>query len=75
MTSKVLIEQDETNPLWKECVRRFISEVKQPPDMEYKAYAPNYYYRTTRGKLNVDDYDWYLIDDVIITREKKIESY
>lgn len=72
MNKKVPIKPDLTDPLWKECVRRFKAEVKSVPNEHYQAYAPNYYYRSTRAALRVTDFDWYLLDDELILREKKI---
>jgi hypothetical protein len=67
---KVLIKPNDKDPLWKECVARFKAEIKEVPAPS-QAYAPNYYYRTTRGLLEVTDYNWYLLDECLLVREKK----
>jgi hypothetical protein len=67
--SKEIIRQNDDNPLWLECIKRFSKEVKAPPSEVSDTQA--FYYRETRGRLKVTDYDWYLIDEEIILREKK----
>lgn len=67
---KVRIVPDDRDPLWIECVRRFAIEVKAAPDPKVPD-TQNFYYQTTRGKLNVSDFDWYLLDDYMIIRERK----
>ena len=68
-TSKQIIKPDDSNPLWQECVERFSKEVKAPPSEVPDTQA--FYYREVRGRLKVTDFDWYLIDEEILVREKK----
>ena len=68
--NKVFIIPDNSDPLWQEIKVRFHKEVKSPPDPR----APdtqNFYYRATRGKLKVTDFNWYILDDTLLLREKK----
>lgn len=68
--NKVRIVPDDTDPLWKECVRRFAIEVKAAPDPKVSD-TQNFFYERTRGRLDVSDFDWYLLDDYMIIRERK----
>jgi hypothetical protein len=68
--TKRRIYPDDSDPLWQECKRRFAIEVKAPPDPLVRD-TQNFYYTATRGRLNVTDYNWYLLDDTLIIRERK----
>ena len=70
--TKTRIDQDQSNPLWRECIRRFSSEVKAPPP---DTPPGTRFYYSERALLNADDFDWFILDNGIIVREKKIESF
>jgi len=67
---KTRIYPNDRDPLWQECKRRFAIEVKAPPDPKVSD-TQNFYYTATRGKLKVTDYNWYLLDEKMLIREKK----
>ena len=67
--SKVLIKQDDSNPLWRQIKERFQTEVKAHPDPRTR--DTRYYYPVMTGRLKVTDYDWYLINEETIVRERK----
>jgi len=69
---KIEIHQDNSDPLWKECVRRFNEEVKNmAPD------SPTGFVREEKRRLSMDDFTWFLLTDdsgyEMIIREKKNE--
>jgi len=71
MTKTRIIPNDK-DPLWQECKRRFAVEVRAPPDPKATHDTQNFFYASTRGKLKVTDYDWFLLDEEMLIREKKI---
>lgn len=73
-SGKVRIYPNDRDPLWQECKRRFLIEVRAPPDPVAIHDSQNFYYKNTRGRLKVTDYEWYLLDNEMLIREKKIGS-
>lgn len=69
MTTKQIINQDKDDPLWQEIVKRFPLEIKSPPSAVPD--TNSFYYKDTRGRLKVTDFNWYLIDGSLLIREKK----
>jgi len=69
-SNKVHIIPDKRDPLWLEIERRFKKEVTAPPDTTASD-TQNFYYKATRGRLKVTDFDWYLLDNQMILRERK----